>query len=199
MKVSKQVTGDAEKARINRKCKALMLKAEEIKKSSTWPIKPSTIFSKAPVSERPLSKHEEIILLEGSRLHGFIFPRWTSEPDDAVFETPLYTYVTQDGCVLVRLFTDSNRDPSELKLSGAQIETFAGWKRPHERDDVPSHMLKDVENDEFLMNASRDIDLVQDITTDCSVVASLCAGTARAGKGHSKVNLESDIDHVSSF
>ncbi|KAF7937634.1 uncharacterized protein EAE98_001948 [Botrytis deweyae] len=169
IEVSKQVLGNAEKARINRKCKALMLKAEEIKKSSTWPIKPASIFLKAPVSERTLSKHEEIILLEGSRLHGFIFPRWTSEPDDTIFEASLYT------------------DSSELKLSEDQIETFAGWKRPHERDDVPSQMLKDVENTDILMNASKDIDLVQDITTDCSVVASLCAGTARAGKGHSKV------------
>lgn len=32
-----------------------------------------------------------------------------------------------------------------------------------------------------------DVDLVQDITTDCSVVASLCAGMARAAKGHGKV------------
>ncbi|KAK6601605.1 PALB protein [Botrytis cinerea] len=146
-----------------------MLKAEEIKKSTTWPIKPASIFLKAPVSERTLSKHEEIILLEGSRLHGFIFPRWTSEPDDTIFEASLYT------------------DPADLKLSGDQIETFAGWKRPYERDDVPSQMLKDVETTDILMNASKDIDLVQDITTDCSVVASLCAGTARAGKGHSKV------------
>ncbi|KAI9646237.1 cysteine protease [Ciborinia camelliae] len=170
MKASKQVTGDAEKARIKRKCNALMLKAEEIKKSSTWPIEVSAVFSKAPVSERPLSKHEELILLEGSRLHGFIFPRWISEPDDSIFET-------------TSLYTDT----SELKLSEAQIETFAGWKRPYERGDVPPELLKDAENDEILMNASKDIDLVQDITTDCSVVASLCAGTARACKGHSKV------------
>lgn len=33
-------------------------------------------------------------------------------------------------------------------------------------------------------------DLVQDITTDCSVVASLCAGTARASKGHGTVSLD---------
>ncbi|KAA8568507.1 hypothetical protein MFRU_012g00750 [Monilinia fructicola] len=165
MKASKQVTGEAEKARINRKSRALMLKAEEIKKSSTWPIQTRAIFLKAPVSERALSKHEQLVLLEGSRLHGFNFPRWNSEPDDSLFETTLYT------------------DPSELKLSEAQIETFAGWKRPHERDDVSAQPL----NDEILMNASKDIDLVQDITTDCSVVASLCAATARASKGHSKV------------
>lgn len=87
-------------------------------------------------------------------------------------------------------FANFDRDTSELKLSEAQIETFAGWKRPHERDDIPPQMLKDVENNEILMNASKDIDLVQDITTDCSVVASLCAGTARASKGHSKVYLQ---------
>lgn len=95
IEVSKQGLGSVEKARINRKCKALMLKAEEIKKSTTWPIKPASIFLKAPVSERTLSKHEEIILLEGSRLHGFIFPRWTSEPDDTIFEASLYTYVDE--------------------------------------------------------------------------------------------------------
>jgi calpain-7 len=37
------------------------------------------------------------------------------------------------------------------------------------------------------MTAAYDIDLVQDITTDCSVVASLCAGTAWARKGHGEV------------
>lgn len=39
------------------------------------------------------------------------------------------------------------------------------------------------------MTATTEIDLVQDITTDCSVVASLCAGTARAVKGHGKAWL----------
>ena len=32
------------------------------------------------------------------------------------------------------------------------------------------------------------IDLVQDLTNDCSVVASLCAGTARAERGHPSVH-----------
>lgn len=31
------------------------------------------------------------------------------------------------------------------------------------------------------------LDLVQDITSDCSVVASLCAGTARVERGYAKV------------
>lgn len=37
------------------------------------------------------------------------------------------------------------------------------------------------------MTSYGSIDLVQDITTDCSVVASLCAGIARVQHGHSKV------------
>lgn len=42
---------------------------------------------------------------------------------------------------------------------------------------------------ETLMSAEDAIDLVQDITTDCSVVASLCACTSRALKGHGKVRV----------
>ena len=37
------------------------------------------------------------------------------------------------------------------------------------------------------MEFSRKIDLVQDAATDCSVVASLCAGVARAERGHAKI------------
>lgn len=37
------------------------------------------------------------------------------------------------------------------------------------------------------MNANEKVDLVQDVTSDCSVVASLCASSARAAKGHSAV------------
>lgn len=96
MKASKHVTGNAEKSRIDSKCKALLLKAEEIKQSSAWPLKPPSVFLKVPVSERPLSKLEQLILLEGSRLHGFSFPRWISEPDDSIFETSIYTYVRRD-------------------------------------------------------------------------------------------------------
>ena len=39
------------------------------------------------------------------------------------------------------------------------------------------------------MVAVKPSDLVQDITTDCSVVASLCAGSARVSRGHSEVTL----------
>jgi hypothetical protein len=61
-------------------------------------------------------------------------------------------------------------DTSELSFSKKQNEIFEGWKRPTEifNDSGPELF-------ENIMMARTDCDLVQDITTDCSVVASLCA------------------------
>jgi calpain-7 len=68
-----------------------------------------------------------------------------------------------------------------LRLSIAQREVFNGWKRPDEL----------VGN--FTFDKSTTKDLVQDITTDCSVVASLCAATARAERGNSSVRYFSHL------
>lgn len=61
-------------------------------------------------------------------------------------------------------------DPSEFSFSKKQNEIFDGWKRPAEifNDSGPELF-------ENIMVAKTNSDLVQDITTDCSVVASLCA------------------------
>lgn len=86
------------------------------------------------------------------------------------------------------LQANTKSDSAELKLSGAQITIFGGWRRPGEIFGHPDKTGKSV-SDEELMAATNEMDLVQDITTDCSVVASLCACTARALKGHGKVSL----------
>jgi calpain-7 len=87
-----------------------------------------------------------------------------------------------------RALVNNISEPADLKLSDAQREIFAGWRRPQ---DPEYGRLKSLESKisggETDMVVSDDIDLVQDITTDCSVVASLCAGVARANKGHCKV------------
>lgn len=79
------------------------------------------------------------------------------------------------------------RDPSEIKLSNSQQKIFAGWKRPHE---VLSGLLADKSRRELstepTMTSTSSIDLVQDVTSDCSVVASLCAVVARKD-GYEKV------------
>ncbi|KAG5654928.1 hypothetical protein KAF25_010882 [Fusarium avenaceum] len=95
------------------------------------------------------------ILLQTSRLHANLFPPWSKEPSDRDFqlvpgEEP---------------FTDN----ATFTLSPRQTATFGGWKRP--RDLHPGTEM----DDEAFINSSSGCDLVQDVTTDCSVVASLCA------------------------
>lgn len=94
LKAIKIADSDQEKARLRGKCKELLSRAEEIKKSTEWPPKQNLgIVLKAPSSERSISRSEEIILLEGSKLHGFIFPPWTIDPEDSVFaDGKIYTY-----------------------------------------------------------------------------------------------------------
>jgi calpain-7 len=91
---------------------------------------------------------------------------------------------------VARLSSDVYSESVDLKLSECQIEIFGGWRRPDENLSLSSsQQSSSVDLDEVFMASTKDIDLVQDITTDCSVVASLCAGTARAMKGHGQVNL----------
>lgn len=61
-------------------------------------------------------------------------------------------------------------DDAALKLSPRQAATFDGWKRPMEL-----HSSEGEADMEAFMNSGDGCDLVQDLTTDCSVVASLCA------------------------
>lgn len=80
-----------------------------------------------------------------------------------------------------------NRDAAELSLSEFQEGVFDGWKRPTEALPPPTWFPGDRINLGPTMSFTRKIDLVQDAATDCSVVASLCAGVARAERGHAKI------------
>lgn len=87
MKATKLASNESERRRLRAKCIELLSRAEEIKNAQTWtPQKVKAITLRVPKSERAISKREEIILLEGSRLHGFLFPPWTTDPDDSVFD-----------------------------------------------------------------------------------------------------------------
>lgn len=69
-------------------------------------------------------------------------------------------------------------DDTPFVLSETQKSTFSGWMRPREIFRIPETDLKpddDAALDELLMSTSQNIDLVQDVTTDCSVVAGLSA------------------------
>ncbi|KAL7918510.1 hypothetical protein ACQKWADRAFT_323725 [Trichoderma austrokoningii] len=96
-------------------------------------------------------------LLQGaSRLHGNFYPPWSDDPVSAEFE----------------LGPDSKPfiDDTVFSLSEDQVANFLAWHRPHELFGPFS-----VGQDDNLMTRSTRLDLVQDITTDCSVVASLSA------------------------
>ena len=62
------------------------------------------------------------------------------------------------------------QDSFEFQLSTEQANALEGWERPSK---IPLQLEK---------LKLYELDLVQDITTDCSVVASLCALSARAEK-----------------
>lgn len=101
MKATKLASSDQERARLRGKCKKLLVKAEEIKAANTWAPAARSEPLKVPCSERAITRREEVILLEGSKLHGFIFPPWKSDPEDSVFDDDLqYTYVASLALVL---------------------------------------------------------------------------------------------------
>ncbi|KAM0336462.1 hypothetical protein ACHAPQ_004095 [Fusarium lateritium] len=100
-------------------------------------------------------KQTPSILLQTSRLHANLFPPWSREPSDRDFQL-----IPGEEPFI---------DNATFTLSPRQTATFGGWKRP--RDLHPGTEI----DDETFMNSSSGCDLVQDVTTDCSVVASLCA------------------------
>lgn len=75
-------------------------------------------------------------------------------------------------------FESDYLDKTEFDFSEDQREVFDGWKKPNQE---ARRTVKDK---------SQKLDLVQDITTDCSVVASLCAESARAERlGHDQPSI----------
>jgi calpain-7 len=159
-----------DRARLSAKCKELLGRSERLRGDRSPPIGPEH-----PVSKRALTTREKIILVEGTKLNGFKFPIWEHDPDPAEFEL-------KNG---EAPFEDSPR----LQLSPLQLESFAGWRRPREALSGIEivHNGKKLPNTPTMARLEK-IDLVQDMASDCSVVASLCAGAARAEQGHPKVS-----------
>ncbi|KAJ5719029.1 hypothetical protein N7493_007484 [Penicillium malachiteum] len=156
---------------IDSKCKELLTRAEKIKTAQDWQsaARHKTIpGSRPPTSKRRLTTREEIILLEGAKLNGFIFPPWGSPPSAVEF-------VAHEG----QPYTDS----PDLHLSKCQYNIFAGWKRPSALLNAREEVGQAASKVEPLMAVTNTVDLVQDVLTDCSVVASLCATTSRSERG----------------
>ncbi|PPJ57684.1 hypothetical protein CBER1_00142 [Cercospora berteroae] len=127
-----------------------------------------------PLNSRKLSTREKIIVTKAGFLNGVKFPEWSSDPSPKEFELA-------DG---EDLFFD---EASELPLSEFQEDVLDSWKRPQDALPPPSWFQGDKSNLGPTMGFFRNIDLVQDAATDCSVVASLCAGVARVQNGHPRM------------
>ncbi|KFX85734.1 hypothetical protein V490_09442, partial [Pseudogymnoascus sp. VKM F-3557] len=178
MKAIKLANSSTERARLKEKCLNILAKAEEIKKIEQWQpqtgntstVRTPSEITRVPQSRRQLSTREEVILLEGSKLHGLIFPPWKSEPDEQEFAAKGEIYT----------------DPSKINISNTHADAPGDWQRPV---DLLGNELQDASaaHVEPTMQAAADIDLVQDVTADCSVVASLCAAVARPGGTYGKL------------
>ena len=181
------------KSQFDSRCKGLITRAEQIKATADWQrvarLKHAPKLE-APTSRRKLTTREEIIILEGAKLNGFIFPPWKQPPTLVDFDKP-FTYVQDLTWERWSVVSSDclNRDSPDLHLSDCQREIFSGWKRPAEllRATNADHESRDAS--EPLMSVSDSSDLVQDVLTDCSVVASLCATTSRSERGLGNVSL----------
>ncbi|KAK4540862.1 hypothetical protein LTR36_008804 [Oleoguttula mirabilis] len=194
MRALKLAKDPNEKARHSARFQQLLQEAERIKNSRDWRQRQSTQPTRVPTSSaastvpptahttrtlqeplsvRTLPKSEQILLLKAGYLNGFKFPPWTNPPEPGEF-------ILKDGEGLYL-------DEPELSLSKFQEDVLEGWKRPAEALPPPTWFPGDRINLGPGMSFARKIDLVQDAATDCSVVASLCAGVARAERGHAKI------------
>ncbi|KAK8057550.1 PALB protein [Apiospora saccharicola] len=160
MKAAGTARVPSEKTRFRQKCSDLLSLAERLKKIARSVDTVSQVEKRLglPRLSRQIPISEQTILLRGSKLHGNKFPPWESDPDPEEFRGSSFT------------------DASEFSLSGRQREVFAGWKRPWDIVGGGANTKDDKSSRLRLMEAEDDFDLVQDITTDCSVVASLGAG-----------------------
>lgn len=111
MRALNLATNKDSKRLIDQKCRSLLDNAEHIRssrrstadglqftdKSSAPSALTTKLRLKAPHSSRQLTTREQIILLEGSKLHGTVFPPWKSPPEPSEFEIlegqPKHVYV----------------------------------------------------------------------------------------------------------
>ena len=100
MRSMKLTKDENERNLLKSQSQALLYEADMIKNSQTWPLPRETISEtkldqiqgqkikelKQPVSTRALSTREQIIILQGSKLNGCVFPPWKCPPGTSDFD-----------------------------------------------------------------------------------------------------------------
>ncbi|RMZ70252.1 cysteine protease [Pyrenophora seminiperda CCB06] len=131
-----------------------------------------------PISSRTLKAKEQIILLKSSMINGFKFPPWDGVPSPDEF-------LSQGGA-------NPFMETCDLNLSPYQQQFFQAWLPAKQAVPPPSLIPHGSAGVGPVMSSSRALDLVQDAASDCSVVTSLCAGAARAERGHDQCQIIRD-------
>ncbi|KAK2612949.1 cysteine protease [Conoideocrella luteorostrata] len=158
MKASQEVIVKTDATRLRRKCEELINHAERLKAQIAETGPPGLPLSAGPPLHMSKAAH---ILIQASILHGNEFPPWDGDPLIDEFES---STAGNNGFI----------DNTKFTLSAAQINNFAAWVKP-------AQLFKPIETNDIksfedkMMQISDNSDLVQDVTTDCSVVASLSA------------------------
>ena len=134
---------------------------EEVKKDPQWK------------AHKDRFGRENSIIHEGTKLNGLLFPPWTCDPDHSQFK------LQPDQ----RVFTDSFK----FHLSDSQQRILKGWNRAAWAVPPPAWFPEESQRTKPSMDVQGETDLVQDAATDCSVVASLCADSARTARGHGRI------------
>ncbi|KAK7542847.1 uncharacterized protein J3D65DRAFT_656121 [Phyllosticta citribraziliensis] len=201
-------TDKTHKADLSSQAKGFISEAERIKKNSQWPspspsssslsrLPPSSpaassnapaspissplTGSKSPapsakaqrvlqlVSQRPLPTAEQIILYKASSVNGSQFPPWKDIPQPKEFSL-------DEG-------NGRFSDHTLFRFSEDQLNSLDGWMPAADALPPPAWYPGGKGLGGPAMQADKQIDLVQDAATDCSVVASLCSIVARPDNG----------------
>jgi hypothetical protein len=166
-------------ARLRQKCQEMITYAERLKSNLAGAAQPSTKLLS------PSQQQTSPILQQGSLLHGNNFPIWQDEPRADEFQLlpgqSLFMCVAPTTLQLsehaTKRLTDIPlflRDDTEFPLSTNQTDNFAAWIRPRDLFRLNEQDGRTI-CEKAMMQVSVNSNLVQDITTDCSVVASLSA------------------------
>ncbi|KAK7207211.1 hypothetical protein BZA70DRAFT_286577 [Myxozyma melibiosi] len=110
-------------------------------------------------SDLRLSKKEQAILLRSSKFGNSVFPPWEASAGKS-----------SGTSASAAKFTDPS---GFLKLSPDQEKYFAGWKRPSEIWGDEAILFRSSPSEYGRLST----DLCQDVLSDCSIVASLCAAS----------------------
>lgn len=162
MAAAGEATTKMDAARLRRRCRELITHGEMLKANLTAP---AAMLSQLDILHR------------ASRLHGNYFPPWDAHPS-------AHEFVLQPGTAQFRYASSlsraspaaqsSHRDDAVFTLSATQAANFAAWARPAQLFGLDDD--RDTATDEdAMMQLKGRCDFVQDVATDCSVVASLSA------------------------